>query len=501
MSDPQPEPSHLPASPDISHARTTQWSADGKIDDDQSSADEQDDEMWSTDEQSSEESSADDWSYEGFNVTGIRIFRGWWDARFQDTLPLALSDRIPLEVFEFVIDAMIGDQPTSAAAALVCTMWYPRAMHSLYYAVEIRSRTNFNILFKQCHASPRVKQSLASTCRLLANFGGHHNLQALPSALVGVMPRVRILHIENGRLRFIRADFFLALSRFKSVTSLTLGHCLLNNITQLRQIVSAFPQLTDLTIDVRFAQEGAASYAGAPPFQPSSHIRLRYLNIDVHRQEIMAMFLDWMTQSGLCTSLAGLTFRQDADYGPPSVGHTPLSSKLLEAAGASLTRYWEVLDHDNAYRFQSNLLQNTSLRSWNFTLRAMEHSTRDMYTGQTYRAWIEAIHDLSDIFSTIRSRQLERIAVCVPLVFDYNFLAYEKPSAVLKSLNLEGLHEVMSRPYFDALQDVEVRTYLSHRMDPSVDVVISEDRLEPIFGGILQPWSARGVVTVTYRGH
>jgi len=129
-----------------------------------SSADEQKYEVSSADgssargqiayKQSVEEFGADEWSY-----------RDWRDARFQGTLPLALSARIPLEVFDFVVNEM--DPHTLTAAALVCAAWYPQAMCNLYHTIEICSRASFNLLFKQCYASPRVKLWLASTYKLV----------------------------------------------------------------------------------------------------------------------------------------------------------------------------------------------------------------------------------------------------------------------------------------------------------------------------------------------
>ncbi|KAH9931405.1 uncharacterized protein B0H18DRAFT_82813 [Fomitopsis serialis] len=362
------QPSHLPPAPeDASHAQAVRSSADDHIDVGQSLADEQIDQGPSADEQSEEKSSYE-WRYE--NGRCKRIFIPWWNAHCQGTLPLALSARIPLEVFEFVINEM--DPPTFIAAALVCTAWYPRAMHNLYYAIEIRSRASYNMLFKQCHASPRVKQWLASTCELTVDeqwslyssrlkdnlkgqdkgededgsvmspqrrkeiYGDNHFLPALPSALAGLMPRVRVLHIRDARLCFIRMDFFFALSRFRSVKLLTLYQLEVDNIMQLRRIVSAFPQLTDLTLSViEVAPRGAASYAGASLFRPPSHMRLRYLNVEVN-DERMGMFLDWMSRSDLCTSLANLRIWSESS----SVTPTPFN-QLLEMAGASLTRFCE----------------------------------------------------------------------------------------------------------------------------------------------------------------
>ncbi|KAH9921759.1 uncharacterized protein B0H18DRAFT_536752 [Fomitopsis serialis] len=152
------------------------------------------------------------------------------------------------------------------------------------------------------------------------------------------MPRVRTLDIWDGRLRFVRPDFFLALSRIKSVKSLMLFDCQLSNVTQLRRIVSAFPRLAHLTVqNLDFAQQDAASYAGASLFQAPSHTRLRRLEVRVEHEQ-MVMFLDWITRSGLCTSLADLSI--STNYSTPAP--TPLN-RLLETTGASLTRFDE--DH------------------------------------------------------------------------------------------------------------------------------------------------------------
>jgi len=314
-------------------------------------------------------------------------------------------------------------------------------------------------------------------------------LQALPSALAGLLPRVRILHISNARLRFIRTDFFLALSRFESVKSLTLDDCELNNMTQLRRIVFAFPQLTDLTMHVNFAQRGAASHAGASLFRPPSHIHLRYLDIVV-KDEHMVMFLDWMSRSDLCTSLADLTIWSEI----PSTTRLPLN-QLLETAGASLTRFNEIY-YGNKALTHGDLSQNTALQSLDFGLCDIGHTAESQ---RPRAAWTTATDELHGIFSTIRSHQLEHIEFQVDDVFMGGSIAEsEQPSAVLEELDLRDLHEVMSQPYFDTLKDVEVKMYVQPRFKKTTSNRDSiAQKIQPMFHGILQPWSARGLVRVT----
>jgi len=398
-------------------------------------------------------------------------------------------------------------------------------MHNLYHTIDIRSRTSYNLLFKQFYASPRVKQWLASTCELTVDEqrdhdgdmhkddlkaqkkgedkdgsvespqhrnkskSDNHFLPALPSALAGRMPRVRVLHIRNARLCFIRTDFFLALPRFESVKSLTLYDCRLNNITQLRRIVSAFPQLTDLTMEyVQFAQRGAASYAGASLFRAPSHMRLRYLEIFEVDDDCMVIFLDWMSHSGLCTSLADLTPSSSSDNTYMAI--TPLN-ELLETVGASLTRFYKRF-YDVTH---GNLSHNTALQSLDFFLGDIKHTPGD--EGR-HAAWTKAADELRGIFSTVRSRQLEHIKFGIIVHVDDNILESEEPSAVLEKLDLRDLHEVMSQPYFDTLKDVEAtvtRMPLTGQTKSDVDSIAQ--KLAAMLHGILQPWSAHGIVTVT----
>ncbi|KAH9931429.1 uncharacterized protein B0H18DRAFT_1116243 [Fomitopsis serialis] len=125
MSDLQPR--RLPPSPgDASHAQFMRWRANEQNDevssadgsrasgssvDEQSneefSTDESSDDGWRTfglsaDEQSDVEFSADELSDDGYSFT----LQGWTFKRWRNALPLAISARIPLEVFEIIINAM-----------------------------------------------------------------------------------------------------------------------------------------------------------------------------------------------------------------------------------------------------------------------------------------------------------------------------------------------------------------------------------------------------------
>jgi len=83
--------------------------------------------------------------------------------------------------------------------------------------------------------------------------------------------------------------------------------------------------------------------------------------------------------------------------------------------------------------------------------------------------------------------------------FDDSILEPEEPSAVLEKLDLRDLHErVMSQPYFDALEDVELEMSLHPQTIQTFSQMSGiSQKLEAMLLDILQPWSARGIVTVT----
>jgi len=124
-------------------------------------------------------------------------------------------------------------------------------------------------------------------------------------------------------------------------------------------------------------------------------------------------------------------------------------------------------------------LQNTALRSLQFQLMIIRSKAEDQ--GRR-AARTKATGELHGIFSTIRSRQLEHIEVHVIVRSKDSILESEQSGVIL-----EDLHKVMTQPYFDALKDVEVK--MNVLGTPQASSNVDE------FRGILQPWSARGVVT------
>ncbi|KAH9931413.1 uncharacterized protein B0H18DRAFT_83133 [Fomitopsis serialis] len=208
----------------------------------------------------------------------------------------------------------------------------------------------------------------------------------------------------------------------------------------------------------------------------------------------MVMFLDWITRSGLCTSLADLSI--STNYSTPAP--TPLN-RLLETTGASLTRFDE--DHYGLDPWpHGNLLHNTNLQTLDFRLYRITHDDKSQRR-PSHAAWTEATRELHGVFSSIRSRRLEHIEVAVGIQVMHSTLEPAQPNDVLEKLDLRDLHDVMSQPYFDTLNEVGVEMTLGFGDGHTKSHEDSSgQKLEAMVYGILQPWSARGIVTVTW-GH
>ncbi|KAH9931817.1 uncharacterized protein B0H18DRAFT_68012 [Fomitopsis serialis] len=275
----------------------------------------------------------------------------------QGSLSQALSDRIPMEVFEEVIDRM--DNPMLCRAAVVCTTWHPRATYNLYLSIELRTRKSFDLLVKQSLHSARVKRLLATTHKLVASDKEIANLRlqgntrpntrfvhALPLVFGRAMPQLRALEIRGDLPPSAHPTFkkfFLALSQFRALTSLSLRNFRLNNFAQLRWIVGAFASLEELTLSngsLHLLQD-ADAIDSRPSVALQSDLRLLRLDVDMKNgMQTFETVVDWFVSSAICRSLRDLKVWWPNDHSVEVT--TEAIDRLLKAAGPSLTQFCEV---------------------------------------------------------------------------------------------------------------------------------------------------------------
>ncbi|KAH9839372.1 uncharacterized protein C8Q71DRAFT_722314 [Rhodofomes roseus] len=307
-------------------------------------------------------------------------------------------------------------------AALVSRAWYARSTHNLYYVVHIKSRKSFNSLVEQSRRSPRVKQMLTTTHQLLVAHEDRRSqqkpfLDALPLVFSNALPLLEILTINAALRPSMHPTFFLALSHFERLVTLELYRVELCNITELRRIVRAFPRLEELGLD------SVTMMQAYPPNNGSPHLAR-----------------------------------------PSSCLQSSIKLQRLQIGGSSGSH---------------NLLANVALREVTLALYAI-NDPEDPQDG-----WQSMADKLRVTLSTVRSHRLEHITVnfWVDLILPDHYLRKGWLERTQKQFtaDMHSLHEVMARPYFDALKSVDVRIdakYVLRRLPLSSEQRIRETARE-----------------------
>ncbi|KAH9835312.1 uncharacterized protein C8Q71DRAFT_765131 [Rhodofomes roseus] len=277
-----------------------------------------------------------------------------------DRLPHSLSSRIPIEIFETVMDVMAYRDLPSAAS--VSWAWRPRAIHNLYSTIFLDSRKGSSMLVALLRQVPHVKEMLATTSRLVV---GHSDgsyrwnlnidqrylfVDALPLVFADALPALRVLEFESSLRHSMHPTFYSSLARFKHVRSLHLRHVRLHNTAELRRIVFVFPHLQDLVLHgvtvIHRRLSGDRSQASAyTRFHAKTTPQLQRLEIDP-REAHLRCIVDLLVSSGCCASLQHLT--TDSRIGDStSVPNTPQVNRLLQSSGRSLISFHH---RDDCYR-------------------------------------------------------------------------------------------------------------------------------------------------------
>ncbi|KAH9913418.1 uncharacterized protein B0H18DRAFT_1126281 [Fomitopsis serialis] len=424
------------------------------------------------------------------------------------SLPLHLSDRIPLEVFEDIVDYM--PISTLLDAVLVCRAWHSRASRRLYSTVVIKSRTQYDLLVEQSRTSPRVKQWLTTTrdlivlCSYNSKREGITFLNSLPLVFAHTLPALRVLDIRRMLCYNMHPTFYHALRCFTHIMSLRLDDAVLGNVAQLRRIVCAFPHLEDLALDrVTFRQPRYVSsrppYWTDTPLRPQSNTRLKVLTISAHPNAGSDSFIsqaNWLVTSALCVSLRNLVVRFLCKDDPYLKLACEQVDRLLGASGTSLTSFHRIYDFWHGYppaRF--SLIHNTALRTLKLDL--------NIHLNRPDANWRAVATELHATLSTVRSSQIEHITIDTMIYFTLGRLPADRedciPSCGELEADLRSMHDVMVTPYFDGLKDVGVKVKIWHDRRRSADWADDIARATvPVFCQFLRPWHKRGLVDISY---
>ncbi|KAH9931799.1 uncharacterized protein B0H18DRAFT_1102513 [Fomitopsis serialis] len=369
-------------------------------------------------------------------------------------LPCSLSDRTPLEVFPIIIDCYsFKDAKQLLTAALVSRVWYPRAMSKLYSTVEIGSRRRYDLLVAQIRASSGLKGRLKGT------------------------------HTD-GISRFFISCFCLAL---------------------LQRIIRAFPHLEQLALlDVPVSVSSSLP-PKRTPVQIETDVRLKQLAVGLYDSppdlQCLTSIVDWLVSSAICTSLGSMeirVLRSDANEGTQLQAQIDQQvNRLLKTCGSSLTVF-----HADGRLYHYNSKHNTALRH---LIQTAAIECIDMIPStEAAGIWLAAANKIYAVLSTVRSCQLEHIVVCFDIGVDGPSGASWQAKEAIEScqkLDLRALHDVMVRPCFDMLKNVDIEAYIDGCHNGQ-DGWLAEElpwTLVPVIRQLFRPWWDRRIVKFSYR--
>lgn len=230
--------------------------------------------------------------------------------KLHGTISLSLLDRIPVEIFDHIIDHI----PYShlPVAALVARSWYASVVHNLYRIVEIDSREEFNSLAMQLHQSARVQRWAASTEELVigrplskAHTGPTAYLDVIPAVLSGWLPSLRKLTIQSELRSRMQPVFYVVLQQFQQLVSLRLTDAELDSTMSLVRVIRCFPLLKFLALShLQIADKEPPAQSRAPYCDA---IRLKSLTLEFVEGKSLEKIVDMLVSSEMCTQLERFT--------------------------------------------------------------------------------------------------------------------------------------------------------------------------------------------------
>ncbi|KAH9921777.1 uncharacterized protein B0H18DRAFT_1020094, partial [Fomitopsis serialis] len=120
------------------------------------------------------------------------------------------------------------DPHTLIAAALVCAAWYPRVMRNLYHTIKIGSRTSYNLLFKQCHASPQAvarEHMPADGRRAVGSKTGAWDPRSVETRAIMTNPSYKHYRLRSVVGCLVYASFTSAMQDFVSSARISSSPC------------------------------------------------------------------------------------------------------------------------------------------------------------------------------------------------------------------------------------------------------------------------------------
>lgn len=266
-------------------------------------------------------------------------------------LPHKLTGRIPFEVVELIVDAM--SQGCLATCALVCRAWYHAVVRVIYRDITVTHCMSLNSLVDFIRHDARALERLHQTevLRIIDPIGvqprahSYTPTHVVPLVLGRALPNVSRLVFVSSLRPQMHHSFFFTLSVFRGVTTLELLRFRLRCFSELRQVISAFPDLRVLKLADGLMETHATAAAPNTGYRVHARTRIRLKQLVLGwdlMPSFVAQLIQWLVGSSACENLSHiaiwlwpLNISPQVDELLASVGETLLVFQELYASRAS----------------------------------------------------------------------------------------------------------------------------------------------------------------------
>ncbi len=197
---------------------------------------------------------------------------------------------LPQELYDEVLDHLVGQVRTLVTCALVCKRWLLRCRYHIYWKVHLRTRRQLGLFYRSLNAD-------VSLCKIVASVSVHNpmhsphtrytgdddlDLDIVSVLLVSILPNLDALLIashgtESGSLHMGQITFRCVRS-LRMLSKLVLHNLHFATLAALGRFVAAFPSLKIL----RCTDVAAASHGHEHLVQALTPHRLEELNVSSH---------------------------------------------------------------------------------------------------------------------------------------------------------------------------------------------------------------------------
>lgn len=244
---------------------------------------------------------------------------------------------LPMEISEQIIDTLWDDRESLLACALTCRSWLLRSRCHLFHIIHIRKAQHLRVFSRMLLSAPHI----VDLARELHVYHALDPAYTCTLSLFATMLAGRLSHIQHLRLERdysvgprplpLPGRFFSALSGFGSVTKLSLYMLQFSTFADLRKLICALPNISDLRcIYLTWTTMG--------PVQPQAQRedrthRPRFTSLHLDMRVEMATLADWLLSDTILTGLDKLVLSF------VDIENVERLDRMTHAAGRSLRHF------------------------------------------------------------------------------------------------------------------------------------------------------------------